>query len=113
MDARSLSWSSDFLILDGGDYIIRDSKLSRKVDEDHHEEIGLQLQLYGWLFERTVGTPAKCLQVHTGTGEIVDVPYDGGAAALAKLAEVLAMKQLTTEPYEPWLVEMQGGLRIR
>ena len=37
----------DFLILDGSDYIIRDSKLSRKVDEDHHEEIALQLQLYG------------------------------------------------------------------
>ena len=91
----------DFLILDNNDYIIRDSKLSRKVDEDHHEEIGLQLQLYGWLFERTVGTPAKYLQVHTGTGDVVDVPYEGGAGALAKLAEVLAIKQLTTEPYEP------------
>jgi len=91
----------DFLILDGNNYIIRDSKLSRKVDNDHHEEITLQLQLYGWLFERTVGTPAKCLQVHTGAGDLVDVPYDGGAAALAKLAEVLALKQLTTEPYEP------------
>lgn len=32
---------------------------------------------------------------------MVDVPHDGGAAALAKLAEVLAVKQLTTEPYEP------------
>ena len=91
----------DFLILDGDGYIIRDSKLSRKVDADHHEEISLQLQLYGWLFERSVGIPAKCLQVHTGAGDVVDVPYDGGAAALAKLAEVLAVKQLATEPYEP------------
>jgi predicted RecB family nuclease len=91
----------DFLILNGDGYIIRDSKLSRKVDEVHHEEISLQLQLYGWLFERTVGTPAKRLQVHTGTGDVVDVPFDGGAAALAKLTEVLAIKQLTTEPYEP------------
>jgi predicted RecB family nuclease len=91
----------DFLIFDGDGYIIRDSKLSRKVDADHHEEISLQLQLYGWLFERTVGTPAKSLQVHTGTGDVIDVPYDGGVAALAKLAEVLAVKQLTTEPYEP------------
>jgi len=91
----------DFLILDGNDYIIRDSKLSRRVDGKHHEEIGLQLQLYGWLFERTVGTPAKCLQVHTGSGDLVDVPSDGGVAALAKLAEVLAVKQLTAEPYEP------------
>jgi predicted RecB family nuclease len=91
----------DFLILDGNDYIIRDSKLSRKVDEDHHEEIALQLQLYGWLFERTVRASAKSLEVHTGSGDLVDVPYDGGTAALAKLAEVLAVKQMTTEPYEP------------
>ena len=91
----------DFLILDGDDYIIRDSKLSRKVDEKHHEEIALQVQLYGWLYERTVGMSAKRLEVHTGTGAIVEVPYDGGTAALAKLAEVLTIKQLTTEPYEP------------
>ena len=44
----------DFLILDGDGYLIRDSKLSRQVDEDHHKEIMLQLQLYGWLFEQTV-----------------------------------------------------------
>ena len=75
----------DFLILDGDGYLIRDSKLSRQVDDDHHEEITLQLQLYGWLFEQTVGTPAKRLEVHTGKGDIVDVPYDGGVAALADL----------------------------
>ena len=100
----------DYLILDGDDYIIRDSKLSRKVDAKHHEEIMLQLQLYGWLFEQAVGIPAKRLQVHAGTGAIVEVPYDGGAAALAKLAEVLALKQLTTEPYEPvgWSKCMAG-----
>jgi predicted RecB family nuclease len=91
----------DFLIFDGDGYIIRDSKLSRKVDEEHHREITLQLQLYGWLFEHTAGTPAKCLQVHTGTDDIVEVPNDGGAAALAALAQVLALKQLQAEPYEP------------
>jgi len=91
----------DFLIFSGDGYTIRDSKLSRRVDDDHHEEISLQLQLYGWLFERSVGSPAKCLQVHTGTGDVVDVPNDDGAAAFAKLAEVLAVKRLTTEPYEP------------
>jgi len=79
----------DFLILDGDGYVIRDSKLSRKVDEDHHEEITLQLQLYGWLFERTVGVAARRLEVHTGTGAIVEVPYDGGVAAIDRLAEVL------------------------
>jgi predicted RecB family nuclease len=48
-----------------------------------------------------VGVSAKRLQVHTGTGAIVEVPYDGGVAALGKLAEVLALKQMATEPYEP------------
>ena len=91
----------DYLILDGDDYVVRDSKLSRQVDEKHHEEITLQVQLYGWLYERAVGMAAKRLEVHTGTGAIVEVPYDGGVAALAKLAEVLTIKQMATEPYEP------------
>jgi predicted RecB family nuclease len=91
----------DYLILDGGNYVIRDSKLSRQVDEKHHEEIALQVQLYGWLYERAVGISAKRLEVHTGTGTIAEVPYDGGTAALAKLAEVLTIKQMATEPYEP------------
>jgi len=91
----------DYLILDGNGYVIRDSKLSRQVDEKHHEEIVLQVQLYGWLYERAVGTSAKRLEVHTGTGAIAEVPCDGGTAALAKLAEVLAIKQMATEPYEP------------
>ena len=91
----------DFLVVDGDGYLIRDSKLSRQVDDKHHIEITLQLQLYGWLFEQAVGAPAKLLQVHTGKGEIVDVPYDGGAAPLAELARILALKQLGTEPYEP------------
>ncbi len=91
----------DFLILDDDAYLIRDSKLSRKVDEKHHIEISLQLQLYGWLFEQMVGTPAKHLQVHVGNGDIVDVPHDGGAAALAELTHILTLKQLEAEPYEP------------
>lgn len=91
----------DFLILDGDGYLIRDSKLSRKVDEKHHVEIALQLQLYGWLFEQTVGMPAKCLQVHTGKGDIVDVPYEGGVAALDTLSRILQIKRLGAEPYEP------------
>jgi predicted RecB family nuclease len=91
----------DFLILDDDGYLIRDSKLSRKVDEDHHTEISLQLQLYGWLFEKSVGVPAKRLQVHTGKGDIVDVMYDGGAACLDELTRILTTKRLGAEPYEP------------
>ena len=91
----------DFLILDGDAYLIRDSKLTRKVDDKHHVEIGLQLQLYGWLFRQLVGKPAKRLEVHAGGGDIIEVPYDGGTAALAELARIVSMKRLGAEPYEP------------
>ena len=91
----------DFLILDSDGYLIRDSKLSRKVDEKHHVDIALQLQLYGWLFEHLVGTLAKRLEVHAGGGDIIEVPYDGGSAALAELARILATQRLGAEPYEP------------
>ena len=91
----------DFLIWDTDGYLICDSKLSRQVDEDHHIEIALQLQLYGWLFEGTAGVLAKRLEVHTGKGDIVDVPYDGGFAALGELAKILELKRLGAEPYEP------------
>ena len=91
----------DFLILDGDGYLIRDSKISRRIEEEHHPEILLQVQLYGWLFEKSCGTPPKALQVHSGTGEIVPVLYDGGVAALAGLERLLAVKQSRDEFYEP------------
>jgi predicted RecB family nuclease len=91
----------DFLILDGDGYLIRDSKMARRIDEENHPEILLQVQLYGWLFEKTCGTAPKGLQVHSGTGEIVTIPYDGGKSALQELERLLALRQLTVEPYEP------------
>jgi len=91
----------DFLILDGGGYVIRDSKMSLRIDEENHPEILLQVQLYGWLFEKSCGVAPKGLQVHSGTGEIVTIPYDGGVSALAELECLLALKQLDAQPYEP------------
>ena len=52
--------------------------MARRIDEENHPEILLQVQLYGWLFERSCGAAPKGLQVHGGTGEIVTIPYDGG-----------------------------------
>jgi predicted RecB family nuclease len=91
----------DFLILDGGGYVIRDSKMARRIDEENHPEILLQVQLYGWLFEKSCDVAPKGLQVHCGTGDIVAIPYDGGVSALAELERLLTLKQLTAEPYEP------------
>lgn len=99
----------DFLIWDSDGYLIRDSKLSLRVDEKNHLEIILQLQLYGWLYEQTIGTAAKLLQVNTGRGDIVDVPYDGGVAPLSELSRIVALKRLTIEPYEPLGWSKCGG----
>jgi predicted RecB family nuclease len=89
----------DFLIADQG-YRVRDSKLSLRIDEDNHPEIILQVQLYGWLFEQTVGHAPKAIEVQSGRGDIVQVPYDGGAAALEKLRSLVRLKSVRAEPFE-------------
>ncbi len=91
----------DFLILDGNGYLIRDAKMARRINEDDHPEILLQVQLYGWLFEQTFGAQPRGLQVLNGMGDLVSVPSDRGAAALDALAKIVGLKQLTAEPYEP------------
>lgn len=91
----------DFLVHDGDGYVIRDSKISRRIDEKNHPEILLQVRLYGWLFEKSCGKAPKALQVHCGTGEIITIPYDGGTLALQELERLAAIKKLMAEPYEP------------
>lgn len=63
----------DLLILEGEGYLIRDSKLSRQVDEHRHPEITLQLQLYGWLYAhpRTHLTLRVEDAMHKGCGFVV------------------------------------------
>jgi predicted RecB family nuclease len=90
----------DFLIRDGDGYIVRDAKMARRIDEENHPEILLQVQLYGWLFERSVGVVPKTLQVYSGLNEVVPVPHDGASALLA-LERILAIKRSQEEAYEP------------
>jgi predicted RecB family nuclease len=91
----------DFLILEGDGYVIRDCKMSRHIEAEIHPEIVVQVQLYGWLFERSTDVPAKQLQVFNGMKEIVGVEDDGGEWALAVLENLLRLKQLGGEPFEP------------
>jgi len=91
----------DFLMRHGNDYIIRDSKISRRITEKDHPEILRQLEIYGWLYERSTGKPPIALQVHAGTGDIVEVPYDSGAAALQILEYMASLKTAESEPYSP------------
>lgn len=89
----------DFVLADSG-YRIRDSKLSLRIDEDNHPEIILQVQLYGWLFERTTRVPPKSIEVFSGRGIVVPIPYDGGVAVLEELRRLVRLKNLAARPYE-------------
>ncbi len=91
----------DFLVRQGNDYIICDSKLSRRIDEKDHPEILRQLEIYGWLYEQTSGTPPIALHVHSGAGDIVEVQYDGGVKALEFLEEIITYKISKSEPFSP------------
>jgi len=91
----------DFLINAGDGYLIRDSKISRRINENDHPEILRQLELYGWLYEQTFDKPPIRLEVHSGTGNIVPVPYDGGAAVRSLLGQILQLKLAESEFYEP------------
>jgi predicted RecB family nuclease len=91
----------DFLLPARAAYAIRDSKLARRIGGGRNRTVELQLETYGWLYEQTFGHPPVALQVHNGAGEIVDIPYEGGAEALAALAEILAARLATEEPREP------------
>ncbi len=105
----------DFLIRAGSRYLIRDSKLSRRINENDHPEILRQLELYGWLFEQTIGEEPEGLQVHSGPGDIVDVPCDDGANALEVLAHIVSLKRAESQPYSPvgWTKCGDCGFRNR
>ncbi len=103
----------DFLIHDSGGYKIRDCKLSRHVGEGKHEEIALQLELYGWLFEQNIHHPPLALEVYLGDRSIVQLPYHGGAPALGMLGQIRDLAKRKDEPYSPVGWTKCGGCGFR
>jgi predicted RecB family nuclease len=103
----------DLIVREGRGYIIRDVKMARRIDDEHHPEIILQLQLYGWLFEQSCGKPPKALEVWGGTNEITEIPYDGGKAALKALKQLLGTIQSGDQRYEPVGWSKCGGCGFR
>ncbi len=93
----------DFLIRDPArrGYVIRDSKLARNIGSRRHLAIALQLKIYGFLFERLVGSPPLGLEVHAGTGEIVPVKSEGEEEVLKALRDHLRMRAVDPTRYEP------------
>jgi predicted RecB family nuclease len=92
---------TDFLIRDGDSYRIRDVKLARRINDRDHPEIVRQLELYGWLYERVFKRPPTHLEVLSGAGELVVVPFHSAAAGPAALSEILALKRASSPPREP------------
>ncbi|MGH2954085.1 MAG: TM0106 family RecB-like putative nuclease [Solirubrobacterales bacterium] len=90
----------DLLLPARSGYAIRDSKLARRIGGGRKPEVELQLATYGWLYEQTFGEPPVALQVHTGSGEILDLPYEGGEEALAVLGRILRLRLAEEEPAE-------------
>jgi predicted RecB family nuclease len=97
---RGIAGVPDFLIRKKGSYLVRDCKIARRVNEADHPEIIHQLALYGWLYEQTTGEKVGGLEVVSGTGEILAIPYDGGVGALGILSRISEIQQ-REEPYDP------------
>jgi predicted RecB family nuclease len=88
----------DFLIREGENYVIRDVKMSGRVNDKDHPEILWQLRLYAWLFELTVDRPPLRLEVLNGKSELITVEHEAVADKLARLTAVMAA---VNEPFEP------------
>ena len=103
----------DFVIRHQKNYIIRDSKMSHRITEADHPEILRQLGIYGWLYEKTFGMPPLRLEVHSGRGDIVEVAYDGGVAALGLLEHIATLKVAEAEMRSPVGWSKCGGCPFR
>jgi predicted RecB family nuclease len=88
----------DFLIRDGENYLIRDVKMSRRINEKDHPEILWQLRLYAWLFELIAGYPPVRLEVFNGKSELVIVEAE---ACTDELMRLTALMSAAHEPFEP------------
>jgi predicted RecB family nuclease len=105
----------DLLIRWGDGYLVRDCKIAQRITHRDHSEIHLQMELYGWLYERTFGEPPRALEVYNGAGELVELAYKGGTRALQELELIAGLKQAKREPYAPvgWTKCGRCGFRYR
>ena len=91
----------DYLLRDGNAYVIRDAKLSFRIDEENHPEILRQLDIYGLLYERATGQAPAALEAYSGRGEIVRFRYLGDKAAISFLSQLRRMRLAPDDLYEP------------
>lgn len=91
----------DFIIKEKEGYFIRDCKLSRHATEKEHPEILYQLQVYGWLFEKSTGDKPLRLEVLLGDGTITEFDYQDDDFAISNLQSLIEILSFQEEPYSP------------
>lgn len=105
----------DLLLRHEDGYVVRDAKLSRRINHTDHPEVIQSLQLYGWLFEQTFGMPPLALEVFAGSLELIEVELGHTDRVLASLASILDAKLRNDEPFSPvgWSKCQACGFRNR
>jgi len=105
----------DFLVRFGDGYVIRDAKLSRRINESEHPEIIQSLRLYAWLYEQSFGLPPAALEVFAGNLKLVEIEVGQGDQFLQSLSSVLGGKVAAEEPFSPvgWSKCQGCGFRTR
>ena len=91
----------DFILVQPTSTVIRDCRIAKRINDDDNPAILRELELNGWLLEVVTGIAPTRLEVAAGDGTVVEVPYDGGAAAVAVLRGIVESRLLAAEPYEP------------
>ena len=105
----------DFLVRSGDGYVIRDAKLSRRINETEHPEIIQSLRLYAWLYEQTFGLPPAALEVFAGDLKLFEIETGQGDQFLRSLTSILQAKVAAEEPFSPvgWSKCQGCGFRTR
>jgi len=91
----------DIMLHEDSAYIIRDCKLARHADEKRHPEILAQLQVYGYLYEKTTEKKPIRLEALLGDSSITEISYDNGNSAREILTEIFDIVNSTEAPYSP------------
>lgn len=99
----ALSGYPDFLINSEAGYVIRDSKISRRISAREHPEIYAQLGLYAMMYLQTFGAACAGLEVHSGADLVVPIEDLDDAVAIAETSIERAhrSKTLSSLPFEP------------
>jgi uncharacterized protein len=100
-DEKEIVGEPDFLVWRDGQWRIREVKLARNVEGNHHAEIRLQVECYGWLLEQTLGQAPEVMEIVLGDGTLQEVPYQGGGEALELLDRLVRIEESSDYGYEP------------